>query len=580
MRSSGRWGAAALAAVLCSFGAECARPGVSPVRPQVLPAPIELSLIGTSDLHGRVGKLARFGAFVDALRAARPGRVLLVDAGDMFQGTLESDLNEGEAVLAIYRLLGYHAVAIGNHEFDYGPEGPYSTPQSPAHDPRGALRARARQALGAFPLLTANVFEGASVPDWENVRPSALVDLASGLRVGIVGVTTEDTPRVTIAANFVGLRVLPIAARVAAEASALRAQGAHVVIVAAHAGGKCKRFDDPDDLKSCDGKAEIVRVANALPKGAVDAIVAGHTHAGMAHRVAGIPIVQAYAYGKGFARVDLTFDPSANRVVRSTLHAPTLLDSQVVAYEGQPLVTDPHVEAVVAAATARAKARRNEALSVHVEDGLRRSYDDESPLGNFMSSMILDVAPKAQVAIMNGGGLRADLPAGPLSYGALYDVMPFDNRLALVTMTGRELRDTIARNLSDSVGILSFAGARIHARCDAARLRVDVVLERPSAAQADVGAPTVLEAPTRLRDEDDIVVATNDFLATGGDGFPRLPRISVPSEGPILRDAIADRLRRAPSPLKPARLRPAQWLAPQKPRMHLPGPRPVRCDEG
>lgn len=578
MRTPYRWGAAALAAALCAFGAECAPPSVSVARPVVLRAPVELSIVGTSDLHGRVAALPRLGAYVSALRAARPGRVVLVDAGDMFQGTLESDLNEGEAVFAIYRLLGYDAVAIGNHEFDYGPDGPHSTPQSPAHDPRGALRARARQAMGAFPVLTANVFEGERAPEWENVRPSTLVSLPSGLRVGVIGVTTEDTPRVTIAANFSGLRVLPLAARIAAEASTLRSQGAHVVVVAAHAGGKCKRFGDPDDLTSCDGRAEIVRVAQALPRGAVDAIVAGHTHAGMAHRVAGIPIVQAYAYGKGFGRVDLTFDPAAGAVVRSKLHAPQMLAAPADAYEGQPLAADARVEAVVQAAMARARARRGEALAVHVEDGLRRSYDGESALGNFMSSMILDVAPRAQVAIMNGGGLRADLPAGPLSYGALYDVMPFDNRLALVTMTGRELRETIARNLSDSVGILSFAGARIHARCDAAALRVDVLLDRPVGATS---APSsVSQGAVPLRDDEDVVVATNDFLATGGDGFPRVQRMTVPSEGPILRDAIADRLRASPSRLKPARLRPGQWLAPERPRIRLPRPRPVRCDEG
>ena len=173
---------------------------------------------------------------------------------------------------------------------------------------------------------------------------------------------------------------------------------------------------------------------------------------------------------------------------------------------------------------------------------------------------------------MNGGGLRADLPAGRLSYGALYDVMPFDNRLALVTMTGRELRDTIARNLGDSVGVLSVAGGRVAARCEPQGLVVDVLLERDRPRGLDAAPGDAQPALVALRDEEDVVVATNDFLATGGDGFPRMPRTEVPPEGPALRDAIAAKLRAQKGVVRSAR-----WLSADSPRLRLPNPRPVRC---
>src|SRR5687768_348374 len=113
-----------------------------------------ISIVGTNDLHGGVlpvdgrGGLALLGGYVDNLRAARArdgGAVLLIDAGDMWQGTLESNTFEGASVVAAYNALGYTAAAIGNHEFDFGPVGPASIPSTPADDPRGALKARAAE---------------------------------------------------------------------------------------------------------------------------------------------------------------------------------------------------------------------------------------------------------------------------------------------------------------------------------------------------------------------------------------------------------------------------------------------------
>ena len=118
--------------------------------------PVTLSIIGTNDVHGHIDALPIFGGFLNALRAkVTPDNVVLLDAGDMFQGTLESNLGEGAAVVRAYNVLQYDAVAIGNHEFDFGPVGASAVPRAPADDPRGALRERAKQAN--FPFLIGNV---------------------------------------------------------------------------------------------------------------------------------------------------------------------------------------------------------------------------------------------------------------------------------------------------------------------------------------------------------------------------------------------------------------------------------------
>src|SRR5687767_975498 len=140
---------------------------------------ITLTVIGTNDLHGAVDRLPILAGYVANMRAKRAadgGEVLLVDAGDMFQGTLASNLTEGSPVVAAYNLIGYDAAAIGNHEFDFGPAGPKATAVTAAEDPRGALRARAKEAK--FPFLMANVLDRdtGKRPKWDNVMGSLMIE--------------------------------------------------------------------------------------------------------------------------------------------------------------------------------------------------------------------------------------------------------------------------------------------------------------------------------------------------------------------------------------------------------------------
>ena len=284
---------------------------------------VTLSIIGTNDVHGGIvprdgrGGLAVLGGYAANLRAARArdgGAVLLIDAGDMFQGTLESNLSEGLEVVTAYNALGYAAATIGNHEFDFGPVGKAATPGQPSDDPRGALKRRASEAR--FPLLAANLIDAATGRPvaWANVRPSTIVD-AAGVKVGVVGVLTATALAQTIAANTGGLQVSALVPSIATEAAALRAAGASVVVVSAHAGGRCERFDDPMDLSSCNPSGEIFRVARELPPGLVDVIIAGHSHAGVAHQVAGIAIAEQFATGRAFGRVDVFIDRASQRVL-------------------------------------------------------------------------------------------------------------------------------------------------------------------------------------------------------------------------------------------------------------------------
>ncbi len=169
------WLACVVAAAACSQPPRrepAPRPMIAPApaapAPAVAPAPapapkpgaVTLTIIGTNDLHGALERLPIFAGFVANVRAARAadgGGVLLLDGGDMFQGTLESNLGEGADVVRAYNQLGYAAAAIGNHEFDFGPAGPRVTVASAEDDAHGALKARAAEAR--FPFVSSNIID-------------------------------------------------------------------------------------------------------------------------------------------------------------------------------------------------------------------------------------------------------------------------------------------------------------------------------------------------------------------------------------------------------------------------------------
>ncbi|MEZ4389521.1 MAG: bifunctional UDP-sugar hydrolase/5'-nucleotidase [Polyangiales bacterium] len=542
------------------------------VRAPSAPRRVTLSIVGTSDLHGRLAALPWLAGHVRNLRAARArdGAVLLLDAGDMFQGTLESNLNEGAAVIRAYNALGYAAAAVGNHEFDYGPAGDPVGARRREADPQGALRARAREAR--FPLLSANLVDpqGRAL-GWENVRPSILLDLA-GVRVGVLGLSTESTVRGVGSGNTRGVALRPLAGSLRAEAAALRAAGADVVLAVAHAGGRCTRFDDPHDLASCDPEQELFRALREAPEGVVDVVVAGHTHQGVAHVVRGAAVIESFANGRAFGRVDLTVDLDARRVVQRRVHPPRhvcgegatdadeldLATCAPTPYEGAAVRPDDAVAGVIAPDLERARAARSRPVGVRVVGAVRTGYREEAALPNLVADLLRAATPGADVGLMNAGGVRVDLPAGALDEGALYAVMPFDNRLLRVRLRAAGLRAVLARNAGGRSGTLALSGLRAEVTCEAGAARV-----------------TLRRDGEDLPDAQVLTVATHDFLARG----PLAEHLLDPLDddavdaAPTLRDALRAQL----AALGELRGDDPRWFDPARPRMALPGPRPVRC---
>ncbi len=508
----------------------------------------QVQVLHTTDVHGfysgdapapdaRPGGLRQLAALVDQARAQGP--VLLIDSGDMWSGTLLADRREGAPGVAAFNLLRYDAAALGNHELDYGPIGPAETGTD---RPFGALEARLSEAT--FPVLAANVTDKATgaPPAWPNLAPSAVVERGD-LRFGLVGVATPDTPALTFPHVRQRLDFTDPAAAAAEAARLRREHKVDFVFLLAHVGGRCEDLSDPHDTASCDPASPLFQLVKALPDRSFDAVFGGHTHQQVAHWVYGVPVLQGGAYGQLVSRLDVRVEPDGRRTL--TIHPPAPIAAAA------ETSTSRAVGDLLAPLEGEVAALRAEPLGTRLIEPLTRDWAQSSALGSFLCDMMLAQHPDREICLTNSGGLRADLPAGELTYGALYDAMPFSNQPAYLDITGAVLLELLRVGTSGAFGVVQVAGLQL--TYDRERDRCPTI-DRDGDGDVDrADRDRLLEA--RLWDGRPIDpqrtyrVVTSSFLALGGDGWgPALSRVHpdrvrVLSGSLPLRDALASLLR-------------------------------------
>jgi 2',3'-cyclic-nucleotide 2'-phosphodiesterase (5'-nucleotidase family) len=469
-----------------------------------------LRIIATNDFHGaleprpdangvRRGGAAYVAAAIERARSECVPRceILLLDAGDMFQGTPASNLSYGRPVVEYYNRMGYAASALGNHEFDWGTD---------------TLRARMRQAK--FDVLGANVrYTSGRDVEW---IPNDTIVTRGRIRVGIIGISTVSTPTTTRSANVVGLRFDQPAPIVDSIATALRERGADFVVVVAHAGANCGR----DGATACGG--EIIDFARKLTT-KIDAIISGHSHTLINVDLAGKPIVQARSSGRAIDVLDLPLERYGN--------FPTRHEVREIAVD--TLKPDAAVDAIVQSAVARVAPIVNRHIATIPVTMARQG--NQYPLGN----LIADAqrwAAKGDVAIMNNGGIRTDLRAGEATYGSLFEIQPFANVLYSLTMTGVQLRGLLEAMLGKSSVDDHVSGMTV---------RFD-----PSKPKGSRLVSVTMADGSLLTDTKTYSVVVNDFLATGGEGYDAGKRASAMKSLNIVDlDALIDYLRSLPSPI-------------------------------
>jgi 5'-nucleotidase len=283
-------------------------------------------------------------------------------------------------------------------------------------------------------------------------------------------------------------------------------------VAVVHIGGHCGDLASPDDLSSCDLGSDLFRLVTRLPRGAVDAVLAGHTHAFVNHRVNGVAVLQAGARAEALGWVTLCAGEPAR------FHPFIQVAGNAASAE-----PDPRVAEAVAPYLAAARAERERPVGVRLEAPLTRDRSAVSPFGASVAAAVR-VALKADFALVNAGALRMDLPAGELRYGQLYEALPFDDDLAVLRLRKADIEDLL-RTLADGPkGFPQTSG----------------VVWDGAAARTCAGAPL---DPERL-----YTLGTNEFLAAGGDGVgPVVARVGRRNlsrlEGVQVRDVFLDWLR-------------------------------------
>jgi 5'-nucleotidase len=484
--------------------------------------PVDVTVLGTNDFHGRllpgydIPGAAEYAGTVEALRDQNP-HTIFAAAGDLIGATtFESFIAEDKPTIDVLNEMGLDVSAVGNHELDKGYDDltqRVMQPESEANPHGGA----------EWTYLAANLDE----PGDQDLIEESWITETGGVQVGFVGAVTEHLDELVSPAGIEGVTVQDIVAATNAEADALTAAGADVVVMLVHEGAPstdCATMaDDPtSDFGS------IVTGVDAD----VDAIISGHTHLAYDCQIDGRPVVSAGQYGSHLNKLDFSVDPETGTIAS--------VSSEIVDANTDAHPADPEVQAIVDQAVADAEGPGSVELGEVAHPFQRARKADgsenrggESTLGNLVAEVhrwaTADAAAGgADLALMNPGGLREDMvgnaadgyPA-PVTYRQAADVQPFANTLVNMQLTGAQLRQVLEEQWQPA------GASRPFLRLGTSR-GFDYTYD-PDAPRGEHVLDMWLDGEP-VRDDATYSVTANSFLAAGGDNFTTL------AEGSDVRD--------------------------------------------
>ncbi|MCR4433121.1 MAG: 5'-nucleotidase C-terminal domain-containing protein [Caldiserica bacterium] len=446
-----------------------------------------LTVLSTNDFHGQLepktvsgqwaGGAAYNMTYIKNYRAQNPLGTILVDAGDTMQGTPISNLVKGESVIDVFNHMGYQASAFGNHEFDWG---------------QAVLQERVAQA--DFPRLSCNIFTAGTNdrPSW--IKPYTIIQ-AKGLKIGLIGATTLETPSIVMAGNLAGLEFRDPAPIINQLAQQLRASGVNVIIVLAHMGGT-------QDTTTKVITGEVATLAQNLT--GVDYIVSGHSHTNIAGTANSIPITQAYSSGTALGVAKLRVDRLNNKLFS--------YDLSVITTYNAGITPDPEIAALVQYYKDAIAPIVNQVLGT-ITGPITRTQNTagESALGNLIADS-QRWKTGTQIAFMNPGGIRADLVGTSypkdVTWGDLYTIQPFDNELVTMELTGAQIAALLEQQwppTQTATRTLQISGIKYS--------------YRPTNPPGSRIVSLTLEDGTPIDPATKYSVVCNEFIATGGDKF-------------------------------------------------------------
>ncbi len=482
-------------------------------------ADYSLTILHTNDFHARFEPISKYDSgcsaedndagecfggsarLITAINAAkaRSNNFILVDGGDQFQGTLFYTYYKGKLAAEMMNLMGYDAMTVGNHEFDDGPE---------------VLRGFMDEV--EFPVLMSNADVSGEELLADVLMKSTVIE-RGGERLGLIGLTPEDTDELSSPGD--NITFTDPSEAVQGEVDKLTEMGVNKIIVLSHSGYG-------------------VDQAVAENTTGVDVIVGGHSNTYLSNTsesavgpyptvVNGVQIVQAYAYGKFLGELNVTFDDEGN----------------VLLAEGEPLLIDAAVteDAAVKARISEAAAPLEEIRNMVVAEtteAIEGSRDVcramECPMGNLVADAMLERVKEqgVEIAITNGGGLRASIDVGEVTMGEVLTVLPFQNTLSTFQVTG----DTMIEALENGVSQIEDGAGRFP-QVAGISFTVDPTQE-PGSRISDVmvgGAPIEMDKVYG--------VVSNNYVRNGGDGYAMFKTaMNAYDFGPDLADVTAEYL--------------------------------------
>jgi 5'-nucleotidase len=431
-----------------------------------------LTIVHMNDIHARVESssseigLAAITAQIKTLKVQNPN-TLVLDAGDAIHGLSIATLTKGESVIEIYNDMGIDAMAAGNHDFDYGQD-----------------RLVELKNLANFPILSANVLK----EDNTKLMMDYVIKEVNGVKVGIFGLTTPETTFKTHPDNIVGLKFQdPIA--VAKYMVAVLDDKTDMIIALAHLG--------------LDASTEITSEVLAMQVDGIDLIVDGHSHTLLTEGkvVNDTTIVQTGEYGKNLGIVDIDF--VGNQIESITPRLMTKAEFSTITPDQGILDKITEIKAGLEDVTSAIVGD----TSVLLEGTRAKVRTGETNLGNAIANSMLE-ATGANIAFTNGGGIRASIDVGEITRGEVLTVLPFGNIIVTKEILGSDLKAALELGL-DSYPAEKGAFPHI------AGMKVSFDDTKPAGSRV----VSVVIDGVALDLDKTYIMATNDFLAAGGDGY-------------------------------------------------------------
>ncbi|MFT2718391.1 bifunctional metallophosphatase/5'-nucleotidase [Deinococcus sp. A31D244] len=517
------------------------------------PEPANVTILGLNDFHGNLaptsftkadgtkisaGGIEAIAAEVSDARKANPNTIF-VGGGDLIGASpISSGLLRDEPAVYALNGMGMKVSALGNHEFDQGLDELFRMQNGgcASNDTTKACQYDTTYTGATFKWIGANVeYNATSGKTGKPFAPYIIQDI-NGIRIAFVGAVTKSTPGIVSPDGVKALTFTDEAAAVNKYIPEIKKQKPDAIIMLIHEGGEIVRLDKDGKpinqdvnystvgCKVLDEKSPIVDIAKRVDP-AVSAIISGHSHQGYNCLVPDPTgkdriVIQGDFYGHLLQRLDLTVDKANHKVM--TVAAANL----VVNYDERKAngTRDAAMTAIITKADAKVAAIKNVQVATlgdaQIQRGVSNARNTESPLGDVIADALVYTTKNqgTQIGLMNPGGIRADLPdttqikpGNVVNFGDVFAVHPFGNTTTVVSLTGQQIKDLLEQQWSGAnaaaVKLLQvsegFKYKYTLGNADGQRVNIaDITLN---------GTPISATATYR--------VATNNFLAAGGDNF-------------------------------------------------------------